>query len=298
MSDFRISSIVGMFTPDYRKRPLKIRVNVEYREGRLSLTGDWLSNGRCIGGGQMDMEFAHRDPADNDRRYKNPITPEQIRFVKGWDAEKWLDLLDAWDEWHLNSSSPACEHQVWMDEFQPTEVEIKTASLEWNTHYRLEKRAQADVTAQYGEGTIFYEDNRVGIGYVTRNGIRTPAGVSLARGYKFSPAIAALKLFHDLGLKTFGKATVDAKTLQRTERKLRRYLPQDFDIMTAVKWQTEKKSTSWVYPAEHPQGILTRACPVCGYKYGTASRKREVPESVLEFLHALPNAVELPLRQF
>jgi len=52
---------------------------------------------------------------------------------------------------------------------------------------------------------------------------------------------------------------------------------------------TEKKSLGWLKPEEHPDGLLCRPCPVCGYKYGTSWKKEEVPQDVIEFLMSLPN---------
>lgn len=33
---------------------------------------------------------------------------------------------------------------------------------------------------------------------------------------------------------------------------------------------TEEKTSGWVSEDEHPQGVLSKACPKCGYKYGSA----------------------------
>lgn len=33
---------------------------------------------------------------------------------------------------------------------------------------------------------------------------------------------------------------------------------------------TEEKTSGWVSEDEHPQGVLSKACPECGYKYGSA----------------------------
>jgi hypothetical protein len=43
----------------------------------------------------------------------------------------------------------------------------------------------------------------------------------------------------------------------------------------------------WVRPDEHPQGLLTKACPECGYKYGTEWKREEVPADVLAELEAI-----------
>lgn len=50
------------------------------------------------------------------------------------------------------------------------------------------------------------------------------------------------------------------------------------------------KSLGLLTPAEHPEGILGKACPVCGYKYGTAMLSEEVPVDVLKWLFSLPDA--------
>jgi hypothetical protein len=41
-------------------------------------------------------------------------------------------------------------------------------------------------------------------------------------------------------------------------------------------------------------GILSRPCPVCGYKYGSAWLKREVPAEVVAWLFALPESDAVP----
>lgn len=39
---------------------------------------------------------------------------------------------------------------------------------------------------------------------------------------------------------------------------------------------------------------IGKPCPVCGYKYGTAWLRKEVPEDVLEFLQNLPETDKTP----
>ena len=56
----------------------------------------------------------------------------------------------------------------------------------------------------------------------------------------------------------------------------------------------ETKSLGWLRPDEHPEGILTKPCPVCGYKYGTAWLKEEVPEDVIKWLSDLPETKITP----
>ena len=50
----------------------------------------------------------------------------------------------------------------------------------------------------------------------------------------------------------------------------------------------------WVTQDEHKDGLLSKPCQVCGYKYGSAWLKVEVPEDVLLWLYKLPNSVNKP----
>ncbi len=58
--------------------------------------------------------------------------------------------------------------------------------------------------------------------------------------------------------------------------------------------RTKTDMAMWVRPSEHPDGYLTRECPECGYRQGTAWLKRELPESVVEFLESLPETTITP----
>ena len=49
-----------------------------------------------------------------------------------------------------------------------------------------------------------------------------------------------------------------------------------------------------VLPSEHPGGLLSVPCPECGYEWGTSWLIEEVPEHILDWLAALPDAEGLP----
>jgi len=63
--------------------------------------------------------------------------------------------------------------------------------------------------------------------------------------------------------------------------------------MVAIE-KTETKTAGWVSHTEHPDGLLVKPCPVCGYKYGSAWLKEDVPPEVLAFLEGLPDSVLTP----
>jgi hypothetical protein len=94
--------------------PTDVYIHIEYKAGKLSITGviGPRSNGDAWGGcGQIDMEFDHRNKSQNDSRYRNPITIDEIKFAPGWSAELWYGLLNVWSMYHLNDLRAACEHQ-------------------------------------------------------------------------------------------------------------------------------------------------------------------------------------------
>lgn len=57
-----------------------------------------------------------------------------------------------------------------------------------------------------------------------------------------------------------------------------------------VPRKTELRHINWLRPDEHPEGILTKPCEICGYKYGTAHLMVNVPENILETLISYPDA--------
>jgi hypothetical protein len=44
---------------------------------------------------------------------------------------------------------------------------------------------------------------------------------------------------------------------------------------------TEEKATGWVYPQEHPEGLLCKPCDVCGHGYGSRWLFEEIPADVV-----------------
>lgn len=69
--------------------------------------------------------------------------------------------------------------------------------------------------------------------------------------------------------------------------------PPDADSPLSGCYEVEKRETklaNWVTEAEHPRGVLSKPCPVCGYKYGTKWLLEAVPGEIIEFLEKLPDS--------
>lgn len=75
------------------------------------------------------------------------------------------------------------------------------------------------------------------------------------------------------------------------------YSPPDADSPLSGCYEVKKRETKtagWVRHEEHPDGLLGKPCAVCGYKYGTAWKREEVPASVIAFLQSLPETDVTP----
>lgn len=162
----------------------RIHCKIKYIDGKLSISGviGAMPSGNAYGGcGQIDMEFKHRNPLHDDKRYKNPVKPSELTFSKGWNREKWYTFLEYWHLWHLNDMKAECEHQ----------------RVNW-------------------------------------------------------------------------------------------------DLKAKIEHNGELKDAHWVSFEDNPKGLLGKPCEICGYKYGTAWKSVDVPEEVIQFLFALPEAETTP----
>jgi hypothetical protein len=85
-------------------------INLELRpDGEFSVSGVEapLPSGNALGStGQIDMEYKHANKEEDDERYTEEglTKPEQIRFAKGWNKDKWLKLLSIWKNKHLTKN--------------------------------------------------------------------------------------------------------------------------------------------------------------------------------------------------
>ena len=99
----------------------------------------------------------------------------------------------------------------------------------------------------------------------------------------------------------------DSVQLSESQRRLlgSKYLAKTA-VDTAPEWYELYKEYTMhareLYPLEsdtkwgekHPDGILTKPCPICGYRWGSSWRAECVPEEVLSWLESLPDSKRKP----
>lgn len=169
-----------------------------------------------------------------------------------WTAEMLAKFCEIWKEWHLNNMRPYCEHQK---KLGWNMMATKKATL---YHYRLkmdildaQKAAQKEAVA------------------------------ALKKGVTFTPTEEQTRLANFPYSTTLSKKA-EGEMAEMYEPKKPLYRGDGgFEEVKALGWLTE---------GEHPEGILSKECPVCGYKYGHSWKFEEIPADVIEFLESLPDA--------
>ena len=178
------------------------------------------------------------------------------RPVAEWNCDMLNRLCDIWDQWHLNDMHPECEHQR---ELGWREMAREPITL---YHYRLTREA-----------------------FKAKGKAEEAARIALVSGKTFTPTeeqtmFANLPYFYDSDEPLEGK-----EIAQFYEPKLSPH-PGDNGFTTTRR--------GWVREAESKQGLRCKPCPVCGYEYGTAWKRVDVPQEVLDWLFQLPDTKRQP----
>ena len=178
------------------------------------------------------------------------------KVKEGWTQEMLDKLVEIWKEWHLNDMRPYCEHQKKLGWRELAKKEVTLY------HYTLTTEA-----------------------YNKKRDAEEAALTALREGRTFIPTDEQIK-FATMPHGVTTHAELEGEDAKWYEPKKRLYPGSD--------GATEKKTLGWLYEKDHPDGILSKPCPVCGYRYGTAWLKEEVPQDVIDWLFALPDTKVQP----
>lgn len=179
-----------------------------------------------------------------------------LSYEPGFNAEVVARLRSIWSRWHLNDMRAGCEHQ--RDWETDREVEIVTYKLTSEaTSEAADAKRKIDKTARKLARSIMEHQHNTGAvaQYL----------VSLASEIEQSARVADLPYWANSA--------------------------PDADSVGSGRYEVEKRENKRVghlSAIEHPQGLLSKPCEVCGYKYGTEWRTETVPMDVIDFLESLP----------
>lgn len=177
-----------------------------------------------------------------------------------WDVDRVYKLACVWEAWHLNDMHPECEHQ---------------RELGWP------KLATKDVTIYTWRLTAEARD--------AQRMAKRAALSAAKRGDAFTPTPQQVQA---LNLEDFSQTT----TQSPPEGFEQFYTASDSTLFPHIKTLPAGHTHHAEYSGHgdtHPDGLLCKPCPVCGYEYGSRRNTIEVPEDVLKWLHNLP-AAEVP----
>ncbi len=62
-------------------------------------------------------------------------------------------------------------------------------------------------------------------------------------------------------------------------------------LQVTIRGKKETKSAGWVTESEHPEGLLSKPCAECGYRYGSQWLYEPLPDSIVDELAAWPESV-------
>lgn len=181
----------------------------------------------------------------------NEASLHMFKVHQGWTRERIRELLGIWEEYHLNDMRPNCEHQkqLW--------------DLDALCHYDVFK---------------FTNES-----YQRWNKIRNESFRRLAAGeqVQWTPdEVLFMSLDSEVHVPSEPSlAEVREKTLQWQTGILNTYYKYVEHISKAAVWTKE---------ANHPYGLLSKACPTCGYKYGSNWLYKPIPASVMKTIMEFP----------
>lgn len=185
------------------------------------------------------------------------LSLSELRPASNWTRSMIRKFFDVWDRWHLNDMSPMCEHQ---------------RAAGWDSSKEL---------------TIYHFRLRPTVRDAIKNA-KDRAEKAIKAGEVFIPAD-----FETVYLNLRDRITHDKPELPEGLEPY--YIPNGPQYnRDSYNRASETKTAGWVYESEHPEGLLSKPCPTCGYKYGSAWRKEDVPQDVIDFLRSLPDTDKKP----
>lgn len=143
------------------------------------------------------------------------------------------EILRLWELYHLNDMHPECEHQhaAGWDKLANEKVILY--------HWRMTREAMKE-----------------------QDKAKKAALSALTAGETFTPTTEQA-FFAGLSYSLTTWTETPPEELAKYYEPKKPFYPGDGG-------HTETKALGWLKESEHPNGLLSKACPICGYKYGTS----------------------------
>lgn len=189
---------------------------------------------------------------------KRLIDENAIDYRPGWNTERLTALLRIWERWHLNDMKSGCIHQ------STAEAQKEITLVKVNVH---PFKIRDDEARRRLEKLLKDHQEKK----------PSPMGELFPLDYLILDCFKAAKNGEVYQPKTEGE--------------------ESYFNNGVIEITTEKKTAGWIYPKEHPAGMLTRPCPQCGYKYGSAWLFDALPPEVTNFINSLDSSTPEDLEE-
>ena len=181
---------------------------------------------------------------------------ERLSPSNGWTEALIKEFVKVWKKWHLNDMRPFCSHQA---ELGWREMAAETVT---RYHYRLKTEVKKNIREAEKQ-----------------------AVKCLKTGEPFTPTKEQSRLANLPDTVTFDKELKEADPmLQEYEANGPQYKGDMYNrpITKHIRGHLSCKESEF--------GLLSKPCPVCGYRYGSSWIREELPEDVINFLKNLPES--------
>jgi len=190
---------------------------------------------------------------------KDLMNKDALDYRPGWNADRLTALLRIWERWHLNYMKPGCIHQSTAETRKELTL-VKVSVHPWKIRDEETRRKMERLLKNYTEkGRIPTSEGIFPLDYLILDCFK-----AAKNGEVYQPKTEGEKSYFEHGV---------------------------------IEIKTEKKAAGWVKPNEHPEGMLTRPCPQCGYAYGSAWLFDALPPEVTDFIKALDNSTPEDLEE-
>jgi len=184
-----------------------------------------------------------------DGELKRLMETAAIEYRPGWNPDRLTQLLEVWERWHLNDSKPGCRHQN-ESKASGKMLFIVTPKVNvWKMKDEAGRRRAKRLIELLEMGKVTFQSDLYPIDFLILD-VYTAA----RNGEVYKPKTPGEQSYFDHGI---------------------------------IEIKTEGKTAGWVFPKEHPEGVLNKPCPECGYKYGSAWLFEPLPQEVIDFVKAL-----------
>jgi hypothetical protein len=178
----------------------------------------------------------------------------EITPATGWNHAMIARLLEVWDEYHLN-------------DMKAYDLEMKAAG--WDKLAR---------TPMHGYAFTLTKE-----AMAAKSAAKEAAMLALRKGETFTPTpeqVTAATLAYEVTCWEYADRPEPSAPGTAYERAR--------DYRTGAIKHPERKTLGWVYPKEHPDGLLGRKLRADGPGYGSNWYTHPIPVDVVQWLHDLP----------